>query len=414
MITLDQPWWLRVSEWAFAFNFISFSFVMFSCLFPTGFSATFSSLAFIFALPLFFDQLRSARLNTFEIVGLVLFGWLAVSLLWSDRQLLKSVGYLFEYRIYFILPVFILALRGRQQLQFYSILAALTGATVALFASYFLALGWIQLEGAHLSLADHIYHGFIMASLLMICLVIFRDAARLDLRIAAIIVASLALFNTLGVEQGRTGYLQVGFVFATFTLLSCSKVRAAAVLLAGVVLLLLVYVTSDQLQLRVDTTLNNFKELLADDSYTSSIALRLEYYRGAIDIGLDFPLFGVGVGDVEYILAQRALSGEIMVLTDNVHNEFLNMLIAGGVPAMILFSGFAGALIYCGFVARSRARATGDMLIALGVILVVSALFNSTIKDYGEKHALMIMLSILGARLSELEGSQRTLFLRRA
>ncbi len=56
MIAVDKPWWLRFSERAFSFNFIAFSFVMFSCWFPTGFSATFSTFAFLFALPLFFSR----------------------------------------------------------------------------------------------------------------------------------------------------------------------------------------------------------------------------------------------------------------------------------------------------------------------------------------------------------------------
>lgn len=51
-----MPVWLRYSERAFAFNFIAFSFVMFSCWFPTGFSATFSTLAFFFTLPIFLSN----------------------------------------------------------------------------------------------------------------------------------------------------------------------------------------------------------------------------------------------------------------------------------------------------------------------------------------------------------------------
>ena len=105
----------------------------------------------------------------------------------------------------------------------------------------------------------------------------------------------------------------------------------------------------------------------------------------------------MGVGDVTKTLQLRAEAGKIRVLTDNVHSEFLNMLMAGGVPAFLLFVGFVVSLAYSGCAIRPRSRSLGDALIGLGVILFVSALFNSTIKDYGEKHALIIMLSILGA-----------------
>ena len=68
-----MPSWVQYSERAFAFNFIAFSFVMFSCLFPTGFSATFSTLSFLFALPIFFYRISSVNLNLIELVGLLLF-----------------------------------------------------------------------------------------------------------------------------------------------------------------------------------------------------------------------------------------------------------------------------------------------------------------------------------------------------
>ena len=35
----------------------------------------------------------------------------------------------------------------------------------------------------------------------------------------------------------------------------------------------------------------------------------------------------------------------------------------------------------------------------VGMVVFVSSIFNSTIKDFGEKHALIIMLSLFGARI---------------
>ena len=110
MTSLPVAVWVRYSERAFAFNFIAFSFVMFSCGFPTGFSATFSTLAFLFALPIFFYRFALIELSLVEKAGLLLFGWLTLSIVWSQTALLDSVGYLSEYRIYFMLPVFITAL----------------------------------------------------------------------------------------------------------------------------------------------------------------------------------------------------------------------------------------------------------------------------------------------------------------
>jgi len=148
----------------------------------------------------------------------------------------------------------------------------------------------------------------------------------------------------------------------------------------------------------VNQTLANVERMVVSDDYHSSVGYRLEFYRNAINIGLDYPLSGVGVGDVKRTLQSRAETGEIRLLTDNVHSEFMNMLIVGGIPALLLFSGFIVAIAYSGFVMRRQSRWLGDALIGMGVVIFVSALFNSTIKDYGEKHALMIMLSLLAAR----------------
>ena len=45
------------------------------------------------------------------------------------------------------------------------------------------------------------------------------------------------------------------------------------------------------------------------------------------------------MGDVVAELENRADSGQVRILFDNVHSEFLNMLVPG-VPAPLLFSAF--------------------------------------------------------------------------
>ena len=105
------------------------------------------------------------------------------------------------------------------------------------------------------------------------------------------------------------------------------------------------------------------------------------------------------MGDVVAELENRADSGQIRILFDNVHSEFLNMLVAGGVPALLLFLAFVLSIAWVGCSHRKTDRVIGDALIGICGITFVSALFNSTIKDYGEKHALLIILSLLVAKL---------------
>ena len=407
MTTVVQPWWLRFSERAFSFNFIAFSFVMFSCWFPTGFSATFSTFAFFFALPLFFFRVEWANISLFEKAGLALFAWLLLSVFWSEADVLDSLGYLSEYRLYFMVPVFagaLLCLPNTQRWAFYS---AVFGAAIALITSYGLGLGWWKIEGAHLSLANRIYHGFIMSVLLLVALLVARHTDRI-FRASAIVVALLTAYNVLAIEVGRTGYLQIIAVSFIFVVLSFSRLQAAILTLVASLTLGATYFGLDKFHARVDQTLANSERMVVNDDYQSSAGYRLEFYRGAIQIGADNPVSGVGVGDVVSTLENRANSGQIRLLTDNVHSEFMNMLMAGGFTAFLLFLAFVSLIAWVGFQYRKSDRAIGDALIGISVIVFVSALFNSTIKDYGEKHALLIILSLLAAKLlSNLLGSYK-------
>ena len=398
MTAVDQPWWLRFSERAFSFNFIAFSFVMFSCWFPTGFSATFSTFAFLFALPLFFFRVEWANISLFEKVGLALFAWLLLSVFWSEAGLLDSLGYLSEYRLYFMVPVFAAALLCMPNTQKMALYGAVLGAVIALVTSYGLGLGWWKIEGAHLSLANRIYHGFIMSALFLVALVVARHTNGV-FRVAAVVIALLTAYNVINVETGRTGYLQIIVVSFMFVVLSFNRLQAAILALVAAVAFGAAYVSLDQFNARVDKTLVNIERMVVNDDYRSSAGYRLEFYRGAIQIGADHPVGGVGVGDVVAELENRANSGQIRMATDNVHSEFLNMLMAGGVPALLMFLAFVLSLAWVGTQHRKTDRAIGDMLIGVAGILFVSAIFNSTIKDYGEKHALLIIFPLLVSKL---------------
>ncbi|MDA7749718.1 O-antigen ligase family protein [Litoricola sp.] len=382
-------------------NFIAFSFVMFSCWFPTGFSATFSSLAFFFALPLFFYRVQWATIGLFEKAGLALFGWLSLSILWSQAGVLESLGYLSEYRIYFMVPVISVALRCLPATTKWSVVAALTGGIVALIASYGLGLGFWTIEGALYSMGAKIYHGFIMSTLMLVALLIARNMTGVH-RAGFILLSILIAYNVLNIETGRTGYLQVIATILIFLGLTFGRKQAFILVVITAFSFGTAYWTLERFNGRVNETLANVERVFLSDDIRSSTGHRLEFYRGALKIAGENPLVGVGVGDVSSELANLAKKGEIRVTTDNVHSEFLNMLIAGGAPALFLFLGFVCSIVWTGVLNRRRDAAVGDALITLAAIVFISALFNSTIKDYGEKHALIIILSILASKVNFL------------
>jgi hypothetical protein len=304
-----------------------------------------------------------------------------------------------------MLPVFAAALLCLPNTQKWALYAAVIGAVIALVTSYGLGLQWWTIKGIQLSLADRIYHGFIMSTLLLVALLVARNATGM-IRIGATVVAVLTVYNVLNIETGRTGYLQVIAVSLIFVVLSFSRLQAAVLASIAALSLGIAYLSLGQFNAQVNHTLTSFERMVVDDDYNTSAGNRLEFYRGAIQIGADNPLGGVGVGDVVTELKDRANSGQIRIVTDNVHSEFMNMLIAGGLPALFLFLVFVLSISWVGFRYRKTDRVIGDALTGISVIVFVSAIFNSTIKDYGEKNALLIILSLLVAKLF----SDRTLF----
>jgi O-antigen ligase len=386
----------RFSENAFAVNFIAFAFVMFSCWFPTGFSAVFSTFAFLFAVPLFINRYRERNFFGFELIGLTLFLWLALSILWSDGLISENFEFLFEYRFYFMLPVFISALSQNLFARRWAFYACLLGAFIAMVTSYGLGFEWWKIKGANLSLADRIYHGLIMSMFLFILLLVSREETGF-VRWTSLTLAILTTLNILLIETGRTGYLQVVVVIILFILLTLSRAQSLGALIGFMLFLGSLYYSVDKFKDQIDLTVNNIEKMVMEDDYRSSVGYRLEFYSTAVEIASEHPLVGVGVGDVSSTLHEYAADGYLRVASDNIHSEFLNMMLAGGVVAFGLFFGFIIALIILGL--RLRPMTTGDALVGIALVLFVSALFNSTIKDYGDKHVLMVVLSLLGSRV---------------
>lgn len=399
MTSDHMPKWVQFSARAFGVNFVAFSFVMFSCWFPTGFAATFSSLAFIFALPVFMYRIKFVQLNRFEIWGLALFGWLSLSVFWSEVSVSESLSYLTEYRIYLILPVWISVLALNERIQHFAIFAAMFGALIALVTSYGLGLGWWQIEGADKSLANRIYHGFIMGAFFY-SLLLWGKSSEGFKKALLYLLALLVAINVLVIESGRSGYLAVLALFLVFLFVAKRGWSLLGWLAVTLSLCLLSISFVEPIGSRVDMTITNVMSSLetGDHGHTSS-GYRLEFYKAALNIAEENAIFGVGVGDVSLALLREWTVGELSFLTDNVHSEFFNMMLASGAVGFALFIFFIGSIFLTGLHNLETTQILGGAMIGVAVLTLVYGLFNSIVKDFGEKHALMIMLSIMGAAL---------------
>lgn len=392
----------------FRFCFAAFSFAIFSCLFPTGFISTFSTLAFLFALPIFFSRFTLRELTNVEVVGLILFFWLALSIFWSQASISKSLGFLSEYRIFLMLPVFVLALEYDDVLRRY-LSVAILGAGCALVASYLLGFGVITIEGARYSLGNRIFHGFIMAILYWGCLIYARESSGY-LRYVASLIAVMCAYSVINIEIGRTGYIQILTITMIFVVTSFQWKTSLLLLLSAVLILIATYSGLDRFQSRVDKTIYNVEQYLQFNNPSSSAGERFELYKTGVSVGWENPLLGVGIGDVADKLSDLYDQGKLRIpeKTDNVHNEFVNILMIGGLTALTMFLWFLFVIVKQGLTQRRAVPWLGDSLIAVAALIIVSGLFNSIIKDYGEKHVLLIVLSCLIAVTKNSHGNSNS------
>ena len=390
---------LDLPEKIFLWVACAFGFVIFSCAFPTGVVSTLS--VFLFASSLVCvsrsHALKSKSLWLQEILGLITFGGIAVSILWSDAGLLTSLNFLFEYRLFFMIPPVVAVLVRVGNHIDSLLLSMLAGAMVALFASYALWLGVLEIEGASRSLANRVYHGFDMSILAAIALFVKMRVARKRIHFAMYGLIFLSAFNVFFVENGRTGYLQMSALLLLVILPSQFDRRNLLLGFACILIMIIVAHLSGVLEpavLRLIATYENTFVYFSDPKFYSSAGLRLSFYSAALDLLQPNWFLGLGVGDVEASLAAHYKAGRMPYFTDNVHSELLNQLLIGGVVQGCLWLCWLLSFLYI-FVDKRISRSLRWVALSLVLIVLIGSLFNSYLKDFGEKHALIIFISFI-------------------
>ena len=247
----------------------------------TGFS-TFSTLAFLFALPLFFYRVEWAGISLFEKIG-PLFGWLFLSTsglkpvqkVWFTCLNIGFIScYPYSLRHFCICRI----LKS-------GLYAAVIGAVIALITSYGLGFRWWQMKVFISVLLTAFTTGynvrFIVSGLNSRPKCSWSDPYRCDW------VAVLTIYNVLNIETGRG--LSSDLCEFHFLMLSFSRIQVAVLALVGAVTLGVAYVSLSQFNAQVDRTLIGLEGVLVNDNYQTSTGFRLEMYRAAIQIGADNP-----------------------------------------------------------------------------------------------------------------------------
>lgn len=399
----------------FYINLYSSLFLILSSILPTGFKSTFFYLSLISAIIIifyFFLQNKSYRLfgMNYEKIGLILFFWIALSSLFSSTTLSDALNATFEYRVFLICPLFACIVSATEFKPKAFSHTMVVGASTALFASFLGAIGLVDFAGESRSLGNSIFHGFSMSVLVSVALFFSRKSSGLA-GLGWLILAALVVFSVFGIEVGRTAYLQIIGCLTLFIITDPKSLKTWRIVFFLLGCLVFSFVISSDFEAVLNRTLSGTMDIKPpSESADRSSALRLDWWFYSLTLIKDNWVTGIGLSEIPMYLNLGHKSDLIKVPTDNLHSEFLTMFLGTGIFGFLLLFLYFAVMFFEGFRLYVRNQSLSSyFLMVLPTIFIIGCVFNSSLKDFGEKHLMICILSVatgLLGRRPELDFSR--------
>jgi O-antigen ligase len=216
---------------------------------------------------------------------------------------------------------------------------------------------------------------------------------RVLVSIGALVLALLFLVNVFYVASGRTALVVIVVLLFVFAFWQWEWKKAGVVLLVAVVCALVVWETSTYLRTELALMPGEVQRYLSENARTRS-GERLEYWQKSVSFISDAPILGHGTGSIRELFRQAASgqSGASALVTDNPHNQTLNIAIQ---------LGFAGVtLLYAMWIGHLRLFLGANLPAWVGLVIVVqnivSSLFNSHLFDFTQGWTYVFGVGVAG------------------
>jgi O-antigen ligase len=219
--------------------------------------------------------------------------------------------------------------------------------------------------------------------------------------------ALVLLVATTVVTEGRSGYLVLLAAAAVFVLgsllqmgLSLTRALAGALAIAGLGLALVT--ASPVARQRIDLALTEMRNFESQGNQVTSMGLRMYFWRDAVTLTSERPIFGWGTGS--YAKAQGQLvagrTGAAAMPTTDPHNQFLKIAAENGLVGLGVFLVFLISLL------RQR-PSPSYRLAGLSVLAgwCATSLASSHFSTFQEGHLLALYLGITLAAESATHGN---------
>jgi O-antigen ligase len=338
---------------------------------------------------------RALLRDPVAVTALLLFAWMAFAISYSQAPLDESLRVLKKYRELLFLPLLLpLFLNPRwRRLGMHAFIAAML---LTLAASYGTAIGML-LDPATVEIDAVVFKHRITQNTLM-ALAVFWMALRAlrpgRWRRLWMLAIALALVDMFFLVGGRTGHLVLIALAALLLHHRFGWRGLLATLVGGVLAALLLYPASEVFRGRIDEVGEGLARYQAGD-FTTSTALRLNYYDNALQLFAQRPLIGFGTGSFAGVY-QDQVAGTAQPPTVNPHNEYLMIGVQTGLPGLLLFITLLGLQWH-----RARRLSGDDRMMARALVLAmaVGCLLNSFLLDSTEGHIYAYLSALLYAPL---------------
>lgn len=236
---------------------------------------------------------------------------------------------------------------------------------------------------------SHITHNFfLVVAIYLWILSIFRSEKLLSKLIFALLTL-LALVNLFGMIDGRTGWLVFMVVPLYF---GYQKLGLKGFVIAGVAfvaLLVSAYFLVDNVHDRFSTTWLEVQQVLQDKpQQETSIGERVMYLTASWSAFINAPLFGYGLGGIQAAV-QPFTSAAGWPPFYNPHNQFLMLVLQGGLLALVLYIWFFGVAVY----RSSQNTWSSTYVLPLMMFYLVGNMLNSFHFDFAESVGFLILYS---------------------
>lgn len=200
-----------------------------------------------------------------------------------------------------------------------------------------------------------------------------------------------AFINLFAMVDGRTGWVVFGVIPLAFGIQRFGIKGLALGAATSVLIAVVAYLTVDNVKQRVDKGIQEVSDFQSGADQKSSVGERMMLQISGWQAFTNAPLLGHGIGGVKNAVAPYTaqFDGEPF---QNPHNQYLLLLIQGGVLGLGLYLAF----IISALLGSYRTSWSALYLAPVLLMFVVGNLLNSFHYDFSESVAFILLISALG------------------